>query len=298
MTQSTNESGALMKTNDFSRLTPAQRCWVSSLLALFGKMVTVKNPENLTGASAPAIFAFNHNNVLETILVPIYLFSLLGEQKFSFVVDWMFGRIPGINWFLKQIDPIYVYSKPSTLTWLNTVRNRVGRPPALGQCLARLKQGQSLGLFPEGTRNHNPLTLLKAKKGLGHLVLLSQAPVIPIGIDFPNRAKLQKIPAFGPLILRIGTPLRFNITQSILRKVTALSQFSAAELKKIQNILAARVTHQIMEQIAELSGKNYPYPLPSVPPDFRPWLSPLFKNYTKEGGEHDGLYGNSNSQSH
>jgi 1-acyl-sn-glycerol-3-phosphate acyltransferase len=298
MMQPKSETDKLNPAEIGSHFTPAQRWLVKSLLTLFGGWVTVENPEKLTAIPGPAIFAFNHNNTFETLLVPVYLFSLLGEQKFSFVVDWMFGQIPGINWFLKQIDPIYVYNKPSTLTWLNSIRHRPGHLPALGQCLARLQQGQSLGLFPEGTRNRNPLTLLKAKKGLGHLVLQSQVPVIPIGIDFPNRTKLRKIPAFGPLIIRIGAPLRFNTTRAVPQEITAAPHFPPAALKKIQNILAARITHQIMRQIAQLSGKRYPYPSPVLPPDLQPWSDAIFANQTDEGGDNYGLCRDSNSQNY
>jgi 1-acyl-sn-glycerol-3-phosphate acyltransferase len=289
MTKLVSETGKINKAGDYARFTPAQRRWVAALLALFGGLITTEDLKNLTGIPSPAIFVFNHNNAFETLVIPVYLFSLFGEKKFSFVVDWMFGRIPVINWFLKQIDPIYVYNKPSTLKWLNSVRKQAPRLSVLGQCLARLQQGQSLGIFPEGIRNRHPATLLKAKKGLGHLVLLSQAPIIPIGIDFPQRIRRQKIPAFGPIILRIGQPLRFNITRPVLQKINVASHLTATDRKKMHNILAAWVTYQIMQQIAQLSGKRYPYPKPSVPSEYQPWLNAIFTTKTDEGGNYYGL---------
>ncbi|MGD9155673.1 MAG: lysophospholipid acyltransferase family protein [Bacillota bacterium] len=289
MFQSVSETGKISKAGYGAHFTPAQRRWVNLILTLFGGWVTVEHPENLSDIPGPAVFAFNHNNTFETLLVPVYLFSLIGGQKFSFVVDWMFGRVPGINWFLKQIDPIYVYSKPSTLKWLNSIRKQAPRLSTLAQCLTRLHQGQSLGIFPEGTRNRHPATLLKAKKGLGHLILLSQVPVIPIGIDFPRRMKRQKIPAYGPMILRIGQPLRFDITRLVLQTINAASELTVIDRKKMQNILAAWITYQIMRQIAQLSGKRYPYPQPLVPREYQPWLNAIFPIKTDEGGDYDGL---------
>lgn len=257
---------------DFAQLNRQQRWCIRFLLGCFGRWIRIESGVNLINAPTPCIFAFNHNTAFEALMVPAYLFHLCGSKKCTFVVDWMFGHLPIVGWFLKQVDPIYVYNKPSTLTWLNSHRSRAPRQSVLDQCLARLNQGQSVGIFPEGTRNHNPFTLLKAKKGLGRLVLASQKPVIPIGIDFPKRLRSHKIPAWGRIVLRVGTPMDFSATHRLMAESAKNPALTPSTRQKIHQLHAGLVTAAIMREIARLSGKSYPYPPPVIPPELKAYF--------------------------
>lgn len=59
-----------------AKLTLPQRCRCRLILALFGRLITVENPENLSNLPEPALFVFNHNIAFETLLVLTYLYSL------------------------------------------------------------------------------------------------------------------------------------------------------------------------------------------------------------------------------
>lgn len=273
-TQATQADTAVHSGN-FSEINRKQRWCIDLLLFWFGERISVEYADNLTQAPEPSILAFNHNTTFETLLVPAYLFHLCGSMKCTFVVDWMFSHLPIAGWFLKQVDPIHVYNKPSTLPWLNFHRNRAPRIPVLEQCLSRLDQGQSIGIFPEGTRNRNPFTLLKAKKGLGRLVLAAQKPVIPIGIDFPQRIQNHKIPTWGPIVLRIGAPMDFSAAHRIMGEASNNPDLPTHTFKKIHQLLAGLVTTEIMREIACLSGKSYPYPPPEIPLELKPYFEAL-----------------------
>ncbi len=238
------------------RLLPLQRRVLQALLLGFGHWITVEHEQRLERLPEPAIFVFNHNCSYETLLVACFLLSRRDGRPISFVIDWMFSRIPLVGWLFRQMDPVLVYNKPSTIPWWNRERDRQPRQSIIAQCLNRLQNGQSIGVYPEGTRNRDPLQLQRARKGIGQIVLASGAPVIPIGIDFPQRIN-KGIPHWGPLILRIGEPLRFTAPAS-----DSQSSGPATDQRRQTIHRSAVITHQIMVSLAELSGKSYPFPEP------------------------------------
>ncbi len=259
-----NDKMAILRA-ELPYLQRAPQIFLKSLLFCLGPLVTVENAARLEAVNDPAIFALNHNCSFEAILAPCVLIYQRRGRLISFVSDWMYGQLPGINWIYKQIDPVYVYNKPSTIGFLNKYRERNQHGKVLPECLNRLESGRSIGLFPEGTRNPDPSRLLRAKRGLGHLALKSDRPVIPVGIDFPARLKKGTIPAFGRLILRIGEPLCFEREAELLRHSENDPELSDAFRKRYRDYLEQRITHTVMLELAGLSGKEYSFPAP-VPP--------------------------------
>ncbi|NHQ61260.1 1-acyl-sn-glycerol-3-phosphate acyltransferase [Chlorobium sp. BLA1] len=217
---------------------------------------------NLPRAEGACIYAFNHNNSLEALMVPVFLFYHLGGRTISFVIDWMYGKIPLLGSLMNLIDPVYVYSKRSTISWIEAKRSSISAGDTVERCTLKLFAGQSIGIFPEGKRNRNPETLVKGKPGIGHIALKSGAPVIPVGIDFKSRTTKGKIPILGRTIIRIGAPLYFaqqsDAYQAIIEDASS-DITGQVELHRI----AADVTHEIMLALSELSGKRYSSPSPS-----------------------------------
>ncbi|HEX3044169.1 MAG TPA: lysophospholipid acyltransferase family protein, partial [Bacillota bacterium] len=162
-----------------------QRFFIRLILFCFGDLIKVENFKmDDINPEEPLIFAFNHNNSFETVLIPAFLIFHRQGRKIHFISDWIYGYLPFSGWNFKQIEPIYVYHKPSTLPFFNRLRPKAKRKPAYQQCVERIQQGASIGIFPEGTRNRKPHNLLKGQKGIGYIALNSQTPVLPIGIDF------------------------------------------------------------------------------------------------------------------
>lgn len=248
-------------TASLQKLTFGQRAFLKFFLLLTEHLITVENQENLQSAPEPLIFAFNHNNSFEALLVPIYLIYCRQGRKISFVVDWMFGMVPVLGWILKQCDPVYVYRKKSTIPWLNRLRNQPAQSVER-QCIERLANHSSIGIFPEGVRNQNPHYLLKGRKGIGHIALKSLVPVLPIGIDFPLRQTRGQIPPLGRIVLRIGEPLQFQTEIEAYQRAGSNPNLSPGECHKLTRALASLVTHKVMVELARLSGKKYPFPPP------------------------------------
>ncbi len=218
-------------------------------------LVRAKGLKYVRESKGPAIFAFNHNNSVETILVPAFLVYHSSGRKISFVIDWMFGKIPLLEQLFKPMEPIYVYHKRSPLRLLEARRPK-HVPPAdtVSLCCEKLMAGKRIGIFPEGKRNKDPFRLLKAKPGIGHIALRSEVPVIPVGINCTRGKKNIKVSAFGRILLTIGKPMRFESLSEAYRNAAKSSSPHTAEHE--QHLLAREATNRVMHVIAGLCGKE------------------------------------------
>ena len=247
-----------------AHLDPQTRLLTRSILHLFGNFLSVENRVAFTTTPGSVIFVFNHNNYWETLLVGAYLVTHRTGKKLAFITDWMFGRIPLLSWLLKRVDPLYTYRKTARFALLNKHQQKADAQAVCQACLERLESGQSLGIFPEGTRNKNPYQLKRGRKGVGEIALRSGVPVLPMGIDFPQRIRKGRIPWFSPIILRIGLPLSFPEECAASQAINRDTSLSPLERQRLQVFLSARLTHRIMLELARLSGKEYPFSAPII----------------------------------
>ncbi|MEI7825812.1 MAG: lysophospholipid acyltransferase family protein [Chlorobiaceae bacterium] len=217
--------------------------------------------ENLSGGASASIYVFNHNNSLEALMVPALLMYHLGGNTISFVIDWMYGKVPILGSLMNMIDPVYVYHKRSALSWIEAIRPPAPSADTIERCAEKLRAGRSIGIFPEGTRNRDPEALIRGRSGVGHIALQSGAPVIPVGIDFISRINRGKIPTLGRTIVRIGRPIIFRQQSEAYRSLMP-SVSGWTRQNSVRNQIAAEVTHEIMLCLAELSGKRYCEPFP------------------------------------
>jgi 1-acyl-sn-glycerol-3-phosphate acyltransferase len=252
---------------------------VKSIMSTYGRFILVENGDLLNTAPDPCIFVFNHNNYWETVVVGSYLMHHRPGKKMAFICDWMFGRIPLVRWFFKRIDPIYTYSKKARFASLNKHKQTADGQAVCQACLERLRNRQSLGIFPEGARNPDPYQLRRGRKGVGEIVLRSGAPVLPVGIDFPRRGGNGRFPLFSPMILRFGRLLTFAEEGAAHRAAAREPQFSPMALRKLHYLLGAGVTHAIMLELARLSGKDYPFPPPPISPQAQSYI----ENFSRKG---------------
>lgn len=214
---------------------------------------------NLPSDGRPCIFAFNHNNSAEALMVPIFFIYHMGGRTVSFVIDWMYGRLPVLGKLMGMIDPVYVYNKRSSLSWIESRRPVRLAEDTVERCCRKIESGRSIGIFPEGRRNRSADTLARPKSGIGHIALTTGAPVIPVGIDFPLRMKRGRIPVLGRTIVRVGEPIDLSRQSEAYRAATKEAAGSAQR----RAALANDVTHAVMHRLAALSGKRYPGPRPN-----------------------------------
>ncbi len=242
----------------YPHLSPRRRrLALRAIMATAGRLVEVEHPEEVRALPDPAIFALNHNNAFESIVVPSALIHHRDGRLIHFMTDWMFLHIPVVGWVMRQMDPVPVYTKPAR--WRIGERYRLARRERspVDDCLSLLAAGESVGVFPEGTRNRRPDRLLRGRAGIGRLVLLSDAPVVPVGIRFPAAERSGQIPAIGRMRVRTGRPLGFE-----RERAAARPELGDANRSHALRSLGAAVVDRIMRSLSELCRKQYPYPVP------------------------------------
>jgi 1-acyl-sn-glycerol-3-phosphate acyltransferase len=174
----------------------------------------------------------------------------------------MYLEIPGVGAALRAIDPIPVHGKRARWgLWEARRRAGRGRPP-LALALSRLAAGRTVGIFPEGTRNGATGALLRARRGLGLLILHSAAPVVPIGIAFPAAARLGRMPRLGRIEVRVGEVLAFREERESFRRAAAPA--GPAGLRRGRSELAERAAATVMHRLAALCSKDYPHSGPTA----------------------------------
>jgi len=225
-----------------------RRAVLRGLMLAMGGLGGVERPELLTGLTEPAIFACNHNNAFEAVMAPAALVWLRQGRPVHFLTDWMYLHLPAVGWLLRQSEPIPVFGKPARWRLGEDHRRRARvREPVVDACVSRLAAGASLGIFPEGTRNGDPLRLRSGRRGLGEIVLRSTTPVVPVGIRFPAAERLGRPPRIGRFVLAAGEPLDFRAERAVAAGLAPGRARRAA---------AQQIVDRVMRELARLSGKE------------------------------------------
>lgn len=142
-------------------------------------------------ATGTAIVASNHLGRLDALLAVI----LSDREDFVIMVAEKYQKIWFWRWVMGELDALWLNRYEADFKTLKTV-------------IKRMKQGQILGIAPEGTRSKTE-ALLEAKEGATYLAVKTNAAVIPIAIwGTEDRAVVQRLLHLRKLIVhvRIGEP--------------------------------------------------------------------------------------------
>jgi hypothetical protein len=219
-------------------------------LGLFGhrKLLSISGLEHVARECDPFLLALNHSSRLEAVLVPAFLMLARQGRRVHFLADWNFRLIPGVGLLYSRAGAITVARKPARPRFLNPLRARFRSDvPPLEQARRALLDGRSVGIFPEGTINRDPLRLLRGRRGVARLSLETGTPVVPAGIRFHLDPGAREIPAGATMELCIGAPL--TPPRLVPGNVTAPSAIALSQWHST-----------IMHAIAEQSGKSYLFP--------------------------------------
>ncbi|HBH71291.1 MAG: 1-acyl-sn-glycerol-3-phosphate acyltransferase [Parcubacteria group bacterium GW2011_GWC1_42_11] len=177
----------------------------------------------------PVIVAFNHQSYFDFIC-----FIAVSPRNIHYLSAEKFFKNPLWSFLLKITGQIPVIRKSRDKRELHDV------------VYQHLSQGKMIGIFPEGTRAHDNTTMLRAYPGVARYAIKKKVPIIPVGIigAFEILSRHENFPKFKKIIdIKIGKPIYF-------------SEYHFIKLnKRAFGILADRV----MREIADLSGKIYPY---------------------------------------
>jgi 1-acyl-sn-glycerol-3-phosphate acyltransferase len=202
--------------------------------------------EHIASGRDPFILALNHGTRLEALLVPPFLFLLRSGERIHFMADWNFRMVPGIDLLYRRAGVITIARKPARPRFLNALKPLFtdAMPPA-EQARRHLAAGRSVGVFPEGTVNRDPLRLKRGRPGAAQLSLETGVPVVPVGLRYPAVPRGATIPEGSPMAIDIGAPL---------------APPAAGQLPYKPAYGAIWAWHgQIMTAIARLSGKSWEF---------------------------------------
>jgi 1-acyl-sn-glycerol-3-phosphate acyltransferase len=185
---------------------PLGRLCCRALVALAQRLLLESSGwEHVAAANDPFIFAANHSQKLEAVLLPALLAFQRRGRQVHFFADWNYFLYPGLGWLMRINDPIVVVRKPARPAILNVLQPffRTSESP-MAAAYRRLLAGQSIGVFPEGTRNGSPAQLLRGLRGAARLSLKTGAPVVPVGVRFPHGTNAE----LARFSIQIGAPMR------------------------------------------------------------------------------------------
>jgi 1-acyl-sn-glycerol-3-phosphate acyltransferase len=168
--------------------------WSRVILRTAGIRIHYSGHEDLV-RQTPAIFISNHQSAVDILaLLPIL------PTGTRFVAKESLFRIPALGWAIRAAGFIPID------------RSRLGKAMrSLDRAAATIQSGDSVILFPEGTRSEDG-RLRPFKKGAFHLALRAQVPIVPIGIrgSFERLQPKSLITVAGDVYVRFCDPIPFD----------------------------------------------------------------------------------------
>jgi 1-acyl-sn-glycerol-3-phosphate acyltransferase len=190
----------------------------------------VEGLENVPEEGA-AILASNHLSFSDSFFLPLML-----PRRVTFLAkaEYFTGR--GVKGWFSRLFFTSIGQVP--------IDRSGGRASegALKKGLEILRQGDLLGLYPEGTRSPDG-RLYRGKTGIARMALEAGVPVIPVAMinTFDIQPPGKIIPRIMRVGIRIGEPL----------------DFSRYEGMSGDRFVLRSITDEIMYELMQLSGQEY-----------------------------------------
>jgi 1-acyl-sn-glycerol-3-phosphate acyltransferase len=175
----------------------------------------------------PAILAANHQSFLDDLLLPL----LVPSRKVVFLAKADYFDKWYLRWFFKGANVIPVRRESGSAA-----------EAALQTGVQALREGNLVGIFPEGTRSPDG-RLYRGKTGVARMALEAQVPIVPVAITgtFEALPYHKKLPKPGRVEVRFGKPLDFQRYYG-----TPADRFALRS-----------ATDEIMYEIMLMSGQEY-----------------------------------------
>ena len=172
----------------------AAKIW-SNFLAITGGMRVKCNGLKNIPKKQGVILVSNHQGAVD---IPLLLAKL--PLLFVFMVKRELFKIPFFGWFLRKAGHLSVDRGKASSAF-----------STLNQAQKMLASGESIVIFPEGTRSRDG-SLGPFKRGSLLLAIKSKVPVIPIAIDGSFKARKKGSFLFYPttITLSIGEPIHIT----------------------------------------------------------------------------------------
>lgn len=166
--------------------------WCRIILALSGVRVRVIGAERVP-KDRPVIFLSNHRGAFDIPALQVYL-----PIEFRWVAKKSLFKIPLVGWAMSFAGYIGIERENAQEAY-----------KSMEEAAEKIKNGASVLVFPEGTRNTTEDDILPLKRGAFMLATKSGVEVVPVAItgtrDIMKRGSLLIHPA--DVTIAIGSPL-------------------------------------------------------------------------------------------
>ncbi|MDR2393807.1 MAG: 1-acyl-sn-glycerol-3-phosphate acyltransferase [Treponema sp.] len=170
--------------------------WSWLLIACTGCKLTVQGREHIP-LQGGLCFVSNHGSIFDILLI----LALVGRPV-GFIAKKELALIPFLNLWIFLLGGLFIDRK--------NIRQAVG---TIARGIRRIKEGEAIVIFPEGTRSHGQ-GLLPFRSGSFKLATQSGAPILPIAITgsydiFEKTHRIRAVPVkvrFMPLIKTADLP--------------------------------------------------------------------------------------------
>lgn len=195
--------------------------WGLNIIFLGMYRLHIEGREHIPSEGA-VIIAPNHKSYFDPPLVGV----AIKKRVVHYMAKEELFRNPLFGWILRQFGTFPVK------------RGSVDRT-AVRQAVKELKNGNALGIFPEGTRIKRS-GLGRFHSGMASLALMTGTPVIPVAIvgsaDMPHKK--------GPFAVLIGMPIKVKKQKAGSEEVEALNEAVKKEIQKLTDEYEAKIKNK------------------------------------------------------
>ena len=203
---------------DRTRLFQAAGCiWVRSVIFFSGIKVAINGLENIPRRKS-AILVANHQSAVDIAVLMAY-----PPARFRFFVKKELFSIPVFGWSMRQAGHIAVDRSENFSNYKTILK-----------IIRLLKSGESILIFPEGTRSRDG-ALGKFKRGSLMIAFRAGAPIVPVAISgsykiMPPGAKLIRP---GKVRVSVGRPIYIENRKEYDRKLEEVRTAIAGMLSEL-----------------------------------------------------------------
>ncbi len=221
-------------------------------LGIFFQSIEVQHPERI-GERGPAVFVANHpNSIMDALVLGVAI-----PRKVNYIAHAGLFRPRLVNWFLRRCGVIPVHRRQDDPGMM------VQNVSAFQACYETLENGETIGIFPEGTSDMLR-KVKKVKTGAARMVLETEARngydlgvrLVPVGLHFFSRSRFRSrvLVNVGEAIPLVKYFTRYN--SDPVGGVTALTQEIQARLEKLTVNIRDDELNKVVRDLETIYGEE------------------------------------------
>lgn len=167
--------------------------WAFRVVKFLSGTKTIFLGEENVPKDTPVVYVANHRSFFDVILTYPRVPRLTG-----YISKKEIEKVPGLNIWMRYLNCLFL-DRDNPKEGLKTILAGI----------EKLKNGISICIFPEGTRNHTPDTFLEFKDASFKLASKSGCPVVPISIVNSAQVLEDHLPRIkrATVVIEYGKPV-------------------------------------------------------------------------------------------